>query len=71
MITLEDNELNGGFGEKISRYYGNSDMKVLNFGAHKEFSDRIPLKELYERYHLTSDLIIEDIAKTLNLLDFV
>ena len=63
VITLEDNVLNGGFGEKISRYYGNSEMKVLNFGADKEFTDRISLSDLYEKYHLTPDLIVDDIAK--------
>lgn len=67
VITLEDGLLDGGFGEKISRYYGNSDMKVLNFGAKKEFTDRVPLEELYERYHLTPDLIVNDIAECLNL----
>lgn len=60
VITLEDGMLDGGFGEKISRFYGNSDMKVLNFGGRKEFTDRIPLSELYERYHLTKELIAED-----------
>lgn len=65
VITLEDGMLNGGFGEKISRFYGNSDMKVLNFGAKKEFTDRVPLEELYNRYHLTKELIVEDISKYL------
>ena len=60
VITLEDGILDGGFGEKIARFYGNSDMKVLNFGAKKEFPDRVPLEELYERYHLTPELIVED-----------
>lgn len=69
VITLEDGELDGGFGEKIARFYGNSDMKVLNFGAEKDFPDRVPLDELYERYHLTTDLIVEDIAKTLGLVE--
>ena len=32
VITLEDGVLDGGFGEKIARFYGNSDMKVLNYG---------------------------------------
>ena len=64
VITLEDNVLDGGFGEKISRFYGNSDMKVLNFGAKKEFTDRVPLDELYERYHLTPEMIVNDVAKT-------
>lgn len=67
VITLEDGILNGGFGEKVSRFYGNSSMKVLNFGAKKEFTDRVPLEELYERYHLTKELITKDICLTLEL----
>ncbi|MDD6659154.1 MAG: 1-deoxy-D-xylulose-5-phosphate synthase, partial [Eubacteriales bacterium] len=40
VVTLEDGILDGGFGEKIARFYGNSDVKVLNFGLKKEFLDR-------------------------------
>ena len=65
VITLEDGVLEGGFGEKIASYFGSSDMKVLNFGAGKEFTDRVPLDELYARYHLTPELIVEDIQKCL------
>ena len=65
VITLEDGALEGGFGEKIVSYFGNSDMKVLNFGARKEFTDRVPLEELYQRYHLTPELIIDDIKNCL------
>ena len=65
VITLEDGCLDGGFGEKISRFYSNSDIKVLNFGAKKEFTDRVPLKELYQRYHLTKELITQDIMNNL------
>lgn len=62
-VTLEDGVLDGGFGEKIARYYGNSEMKVLNYGANKEFVDRVPVDELYRRYRLQPDLIVEDIMK--------
>ena len=65
VITLEDGVLDGGFGEKISRFYSDKDMKVLNFGASKEFTDSVSLEELYERYHLTEELIISDIKKAL------
>lgn len=65
VITLEDGVLDGGFGEKISRFYGDKNIKVLNFGAIKEFTDRVSLKELYERYHLTEDLIVNDIKTAL------
>ena len=65
VITLEDGELDGGFGEKISRFYGDSDMKVLNYGSFKEFTDRTPINELYARYRLNSDLILQDIKRIL------
>lgn len=65
VITLENGILDGGFGEMISRFYSNSDMKVLNYGANKEFNDRVPMDELLQRYHLTKELICEDIQKTL------
>lgn len=35
VVTLEDGILNGGFGEKIARFYGSSDMKVYNYGLKK------------------------------------
>lgn len=63
VITLEDGIKNGGFGEKIASYYGDSEMRVLNYGADKEFTDRVELKELYKRYHLTPELIVEDIER--------
>lgn len=66
VITLEDGVLHGGFGEKISRFYGSSEMKVLNFGSDKEFTDRVSLDELYDRYHLKEELIINDIINVLN-----
>ena len=68
VITLEDGILEGGFGEKITRFYSTSDMKVINYGANKEFTDCVPLDELYERYHLKEDLIVNDIKSCLNLI---
>lgn len=65
IITLEDGELDGGFGEKIARYFGNSEMKVLNYGSFKEFPDRVALSELYTKYRLKEELILEDIEKCL------
>ena len=66
VITLEDGILDGGFGEKIARFYGNSDMKVLNYGGKKEFTDRVPIEELYQRYRLTKELIAADVMKCLD-----
>ena len=63
VITLEDGILDGGFGEKITRFYGSSGMKVINYGANKVFTDRMSLDELYQKYRLKDYLIIEDILK--------
>ncbi len=65
VVTLEDGVLAGGFGEKIARFYGDSETKVLCFGAKKEFTDRVSLNTLYKRYHLTKELIADDIRKIL------
>ena len=65
VITLEGGVVDGGFGEKITRFYGKSNIKVLNYGAKKEFTDRIALDELYKKYHLTKELITNDIKEIL------
>ena len=65
VATLENGELDGGFGEKIASFYGTSDVKVLNFGAKKEFTDRVPYDELMKRYHLTAEQITADIMAVL------
>ncbi len=65
VVTLEDGELDGGFGEKITRFYGDSSMKVLNYGSNKEFTDRAPVEELYTRYRLNNEQIVQDIQKLL------
>ena len=63
VVTLEDGILDGGFGEKIARFYGNSDMKVLNYGLKKEFLDRHDIGKLLRKNRLKVDLIVEDLLK--------
>ncbi|WP_338968932.1 1-deoxy-D-xylulose-5-phosphate synthase [Fusobacterium nucleatum] len=63
VITLEDGVLDGGFGEKIARFYGNSDMKVLNYGLKKEFLDRYNIGKVLTKNRLKADLIVEDLLK--------
>ncbi len=65
VITIEDGMLDGGFGEKITRFYGSSDMKVLNFGLKKEFLDRYDVQEVLTDNHLTKDQIVADITEVL------
>lgn len=65
VITLEDGILDGGFGEKIARYYGGTDVKVLNFGLKKEFLDRYNVDDILKENHLTPKQIAEDAAAVL------
>ncbi|MBP1045562.1 1-deoxy-D-xylulose-5-phosphate synthase [Enterococcus sp. BWM-S5] len=66
VVTLEDGSLDGGYGEKISRYYGCSDMKVLNFGALKRFNHHQTMEELFTEFRLLPELITEDVLEALN-----
>ena len=65
VVTLEDGCIDGGFGERISRFYGPSNMRTINFGVRKALYDRYDVNILLEENHLTDELIVDDILKTL------
>lgn len=66
VVTLEDGVLDGGYGEKIARYYGESEMRVMCRGVRKEFIDRYNVGEEYAANRLTPDQITADILEILN-----
>lgn len=61
VITLEDGVLDGGFGEKIARYYGPAAMRVNCYGARKAFVDRFDVGDFLKSNRLTDEQIVEDI----------
>lgn len=65
VVTLEDGQLDGGFGEKIARFYGAAAVKVLNFGLKKEFLDRYDLEQVLRDNHLTPEQLAHDIRNVL------
>lgn len=69
VVTLEDAQLEGGWGEKITAFYANmmpgSGMRTLNFGADKAFTDRTPLATLNSRYGLTCEAVTARIRSVL------
>ena len=65
MATLENGELDGGFGEKIASYLGDSDLKVKNYGLEKKFYDRYNPSELLKSLGVTNEHIISDIKTML------
>lgn len=64
VVTLEDGALDGGYGEKIARFYGASSMKVLNYGSRKGFVDRYNPAELLKANRIVDTMIVEDIMHT-------
>ncbi len=65
MPTIEDGCLDGGFGETVARFYGPTDMKVLNFGVKKALYDRYDINELLRENHLTDEQIVADVMALL------
>lgn len=65
VVTMEDGALAGGYGEKVARYYGDTDMKVVCRGADKEFLDNYDRKEVMDRFGLTTASLVRDIPALL------
>ena len=59
VITLEDGILSGGFGQKISSFYGTSQIKVKNYGLEKKFYDRYNPDELLKELGMTTSQIVD------------
>ena len=66
VVTLEDGCVDGGFGERISRFYGPSDMKTMNFGVEKALYDRYDVQQLMRDNKLTDEQIVEEIRSVMN-----
>ena len=62
IITLEDGILEGGFGQKISAFYGNTKVRVLNYGLNKEFVDFYDTEAVLIRNRLKPEMIVENVA---------
>ena len=61
IVTIEDNTLDGGFGEKVASYLGEKDVKVLNYGQKRVYTDQTPLKDILKDNRMTVEQIVEDI----------
>jgi len=65
VATIEDGSIDGGFGERIARHYGDSSVRALCFGVRKALYDRYDVDKLLEDNHLTEPQIVEDILAAL------
>ena len=64
-VTLEDGQLEGGWGQTLASYFGNSDKHVLNYGIKKDFYDRFKADKLLHENRLEPGLIVADIRAVL------
>ncbi len=65
VLTAEDGALEGGFAEKIARFFGPSDVKTLCRGIKKGLYDRYDYGKLFAESRLMPDQIAEDVLNTL------
>lgn len=65
VATLEDGSVDGGFGERIARFYGPTDMKTLCFGVRKALYDRYDAEQLLRDNELTDNQVADRILNTL------
>lgn len=65
VITLEDGIKEGGFGQKIASFYGDSGMLVKNYGLEKKFYDRYNPDELLSDLGMTPEQITAYVKKVL------
>ena len=70
VITLEDGILQGGFGEKIASFYGDTNVKVKNYGIEKAFYDRYDVNKLLKENRITKEQIVEDVEKMITTMLF-
>lgn len=59
VITIEDGEVDGGFGQRIASYYGTSDMRVLNLGISKEFHTDFNGEELLSQCGIDAENLVK------------
>lgn len=63
VVTLEDGILDGGFGQKVAAYLGDSPVRVITLGLKKEFLDRYDAAEVLKANGLTPEQVAETASK--------
>ncbi|EOT39618.1 1-deoxy-D-xylulose-5-phosphate synthase [Enterococcus columbae] len=65
LVTLEDGITDGGYGQTVASYLGNTAVKVQNYGLDKAFHDRYKVDELLAENGLTVENIVKNILASL------
>ena len=65
VVTVEDGIVEGGYGQTVASYLGNTELKVQNYGISKKFYDRYNVEELMKENGLTVDNIVKNVIESL------
>lgn len=66
VVTIEDGQVDGGFGQKISAFYGMSNMKVKNLGISKKFHSDFKPYEILAEHGISKDSLVSLIKDLYN-----
>ena len=61
VITIEDGEVMGGYGQNIAAFYGDSDMRVRCRGISKAFHTEFKAEELLDAHGISVDKLTAEI----------
>lgn len=67
VVTLEDGIVDGGYGQTVAGYLGDTSLNVQNYGLEKAFHDRYGTIELMAESGLTVENIVKNITDKLSL----
>ena len=65
VITIEDGEVMGGYGQNIAAFYGDSEMRVHCHGISKAFHTEFKAEELLDAHGISVDKLTAEITDSL------
>ena len=65
VITIEDGEVMGGYGQNIAAFYGDSDMRVHCHGISKAFHTEFKADELLDAHGISVEKLTAEIINAL------
>ena len=65
VVTVEDGIVEGGYGQTVASYLGNTELRVQNYGIDKKFYDRYNVEELMKENGLTVENIVKNVIESL------
>ncbi len=68
VISIEDGEVMGGYGQNIAAFYGDSEMRVRCHGISKAFHTEFKAEELLDEHGISADKLTNEIVTALKQL---